>query len=170
MTQLIVGIDPGLHGGIAFFNTSPGGFTLDAFPLPTFTTKAGKKQKTHLDPVELGKIIDCQTNSMTCHVFLEKVGAMPGQGVCSMFAFGEAYGMIQGIIGALCLPITFVTPQVWKKALGVHGDKDASRARATQLFPKSAGLWSRVKDDGVAEAALIAEYGFRSLFGEGRAE
>jgi crossover junction endodeoxyribonuclease RuvC len=92
----------------------------------------------------------------TAHVVVEKVGAMPGQGVSSMFNFGRSAGIIEGVVAALRMPSTYVTPAAWTKAVGRAAGKDASRMRAMELFPTRADLFKRAKDDGRADAALIA--------------
>lgn len=78
-----------------------------------------------------------------------------------MFAFGKAYGTLRGVVAALGIPMTVVSPVTWKRALGVPAAKDGARARASQLLPDAAAHWQRVKDHGRAEAALIALYGLR---------
>jgi crossover junction endodeoxyribonuclease RuvC len=94
------------------------------------------------------------------HVYVEQVGAMPGQGVSSMFNFGHSCGTIMGILGALGIPHTMVTPQKWKKAAGLIGtDKDAARTRAIQLWPNWRDLDKKGKGQALADAALIARYG-----------
>lgn len=100
------------------------------------------------------------------HVFLEKNNAMPKQGVVSMFTFGKGYGIWLGILGALKIPYTLVTPQAWKKAMmaGMR-NKDDSRLRACQLFPLESLQFARKKDVGRADALLIAEFGRRKLLG-----
>lgn len=97
-------------------------------------------------------------------VFIEKVSAMPGQGVSSMFRLGEGYGLWIGIISALKLPLTKVHPATWKKVMmqGIS-DKDAARGRAQELFPDAAGYFKRKLDCDRADAVLIAEYGRRQL-------
>jgi crossover junction endodeoxyribonuclease RuvC len=95
---------------------------------------------------------------------VESVGSRPGQGVVSTFKFGTAYGVVQGVIGALQIPVEFVSPQRWKKHFHLNGDKEQARAKAQQLFPVCAASFQRVKDHGRAEAALIARYGFETLF------
>ena len=94
------------------------------------------------------------------HIYVEQVGAMPGQGVSSMFNFGHACGTVMGVIGALGYPHTMVTPQKWKKAAGLIGtDKDAARSRAIQLWPEWKDLGKKGKGQALADAALIALYG-----------
>jgi crossover junction endodeoxyribonuclease RuvC len=153
---LFVGIDPGLSGALAFRS----GDELKTFLMPTLTITKSKGTRRVLDLTALANIIDDQTkNQSRVRVFIERVSAMPKQGVASMFAFGEAYGAIKGIVAAHFLPVTLVTPVTWKAKLKVSKNKDDARYRASQLMPRFAHLWSRHKDDGVAEAALIAYYG-----------
>jgi crossover junction endodeoxyribonuclease RuvC len=96
-------------------------------------------------------------------VVVEQVHAMPRQGVSSTFSFGKACGMIEGVVAARGLPIAWVTPQRWKKAMGVTADKNSSRQLAINLWPNEAELFKRVKDADRAEAALIAEHYRRTL-------
>ena len=90
---------------------------------------------------------------------IEQVNAMPGQGVTSMFAFGESFGLAKGVLAGLKIPTSTVTPGKWKKALQLNAGKDGSRAKAAQIWPEHAGEFKRVKDDGKAEACLIAYWG-----------
>ena len=95
------------------------------------------------------------------HAYLELVGAMPGQGVSSMFNFGVTYGAIRGVLAALQIPMSVVTPVKWQRDLSVAKGKEGNRARAAELFPEFAYLFARVKDDGRADAALLAYWGVR---------
>lgn len=154
---MIIGIDPGQTGAVAAIYPTGGHVVLvDA---PVEMVKKGKGSKTEYLPAEMARIISEFSPS---HCYIEKVGAMPGQGVTSMFNFGKGYGLWIGILAALGIPYTLVTPQAWKKEImqGV-GDKDAARGRAQQLFPSMASQLSRKKDIGRADALLIAEYGRR---------
>ncbi|MDE2020011.1 MAG: hypothetical protein KGJ13_06735 [Patescibacteria group bacterium] len=91
------------------------------------------------------------------HIFIESVAARPGQGVTSMFSFGYSAGFVYGLVLSSGRPHTFITPQRWKKLVGLRGSNaEESRRRASQLLPEAVGFWPRKKDDGVAEAALIA--------------
>ena len=150
----ILGIDPGASGGIAFFSMQRG--LLSIFDMPTVEVKRGGKNKREVSAAMLNAIIGARDIDAA---FVEKVGAMPGQGVSSMFQFGRSVGMIEGVLAALEIPTNYVTPQVWQKAVGARGGKDASRARAAELFPAYAANFTRKKDDGRADAALIAWYG-----------
>ena len=151
----VLGIDPGLSGAIALY--TPETRALVIYDTPTFTLTRGAKAKREPDATELARIIDA--SGPISHAFVEQVNAMPGQGVSSVFAFGKVYGLALGIVAANFIPLTLVAPLKWKRALSVPADKDGARARASQLLPEHAALWSRAKDDGRAEAALIAYYG-----------
>lgn len=107
-----------------------------------------------VSPFLLHELEDWRTGFGT--VVLEDVHAMPKQGVTSSFGFGRTKGVIEGVFAANGRPITYVSPAKWKRALGLTKDKGASRRRAIELWPDKAALFARVKDDGRAEAALIA--------------
>lgn len=153
--NMILGVDPGLSGALALYDVAAENM-FGVFDMPTI--KAGTDSKRVIDESALAVLVDSHARRIR-HAFVEKVGAMPGQGVTSMFSFGCSYGIVRGILAANMIPMTFVPPQRWKKALGVPAAKDGARARASQLLPHSSGLWPRVKDDGRAEAFLIALYG-----------
>jgi crossover junction endodeoxyribonuclease RuvC len=95
-------------------------------------------------------------------VYTERVFAMAGQGVTSVFSFGRSLGVVEGVLGALKIKNSLVTPQTWQKRMAVTGGKDGSRARAMELFPYQMALFKRVKDDGRSDAALIAVWGSRN--------
>ena len=162
--MIFIGIDPGITGAIA--EIDPYGYVV-LRDTPTIEIKKGNKTKIDYAPLQMAAFLDgfastrIPTTSI-CHVFIEKVGAMPKQGVTGMFGFGKGFGMWLGILAAFKIPYTLVTPQAWKKEL-MQGmaDKDASRIRAQQLFPNCVGELSRKKDIGRADALLIAEYGRR---------
>jgi crossover junction endodeoxyribonuclease RuvC len=156
-----IGIDPGNTGAIAAIY--PNGL-IALHDTPVEEVSKGKKNSIVPLPSEMAGILSvilsiCSVNGWTPHVAIEKVGAMPGQGVTSMFNFGKGYGMWIGILAALRIPYTFVTPQAWKKELmkGV-GDKDAARGVGCRLFPEVAKELARKKDIGRADALLIAEW------------
>ena len=155
--MLIAGIDVGLHGAIALLN----GKRLLVSDMPTHELIRGGKKKHELDIHKLAQ----ELTAPITHCYVEKVNSMPGQGVSSVFSFGTSYGIVLGILAAYKIPYTLVPPMTWKKALNVPAAKDASRARASQLLPQHAGIWSKVKHDGRAESALIALYGWRQQNG-----
>ena len=152
----ILGVDPGLGGALAFLDASG---ALEIFDMPVHRLKRGGKAKREIDRYELARIVDA--HGPVTHAFVEQVGAMPGQGVTSMFQFGRSLGIVEGVLSAGFIPTDYVAPRKWRSGLGVRAGKDGSRARASALMPGHAGLWTRVKDDGRAEAALIALYGQR---------
>lgn len=99
-------------------------------------------------------------NRLYTHAFIEKVGAMPGQGVTSMFTFGDACGVVRGVVAGAGIPYTMITPQAWKKSAGLIGsDKDAARSRAIQLYPELRVLDEKGKGQAIADALLIARHG-----------
>jgi crossover junction endodeoxyribonuclease RuvC len=161
---MIVGCDPGLTGAL-FFIDPRNPVTGQAIDLPVHRLVRGGKKKRELD---IAGLIGILTAHRLDHVFLEQVGAMPGQGVSSVFAFGKTYGVLLGVVAAHTIPMTLVAPAVWKRALSVPKAKDGARARASQLLPEAAFQWVLKKHDGRAEAALLALYGVRMLNGTAR--
>ena len=152
---MIIGIDPGLSGAVAMFNAGNGFLVIH--DMPTVQVKRGKSLKNEVSPAMLALLLE-QHDGHIDRAFIEQVGAMPGQGVTSMFSFGRSVGMVEGVLASNYIPTYYVSPQTWQKAVGIKG-KNESRARAAQLFPRYADYFSRVKDDGRADAALIAFYG-----------
>lgn len=148
---MIVGIDPGASGALAFLDHVAG--TLDIVDMPTVEVKRGNKLKRELSAQMLTAII---SSRKPASAIVERVGAMPGQGVSSMFQFGRNVGTIEGVLAALHIPITMIAPQIWRKLAQVREGKDGSRQRAGELFPAYAATFARVKDDGRADAAIIA--------------
>jgi len=154
------GIDPGITGAIArVFFTDEGKPFVRVWDMPTVLV--GKKKV--ISPYLCAEILDMKEWSpfqliRGSSVLIERVGAMPGQGVTSMFRFGEAYGIIKGVLGGLRLPVELVSPAVWKRAMKVQKGKESSRLRALELFPEQTELFKLKKDHGRADAALIALY------------
>ena len=144
--QIVLGIDPGISGAYAFYWPNRDMVAVEDAPIID----------GNIDAANMASAIDIMHPSVA---IIERVSAMPKQGVASMFAFGEAYGAIKGIVAAHFLPVTLVTPVTWKAKLKVSKNKDDARYRASQLMPSFAHFWSRRRDDGLAEAALIAFYG-----------
>ena len=157
--QAFIGIDPGKSGAIAVFRPRVG--RLDIFDMPTLEITRNGKTKHELSPIMLAnQLSDFQHLQPIPKVIMERVGAMPGQGVTSAFNFGFTTGCIHGIIAACGIEIRTVSPQVWKRKYGLIGqNKDASRGEASRRFPEFTHLWSLKKHDGRAEAALLALYG-----------
>ncbi len=148
----IIGIDPGISGAIARYNSSEtsAATQLIIWDMPILEVN---KKKT-ISPYLVANIL----KEAAAPVFIEKVAAMPGQGVTSMFNFGKGFGVLLGAAAGLGLQTTQVTPQTWMKALKCQKGKDANRERACELFPQYADMFSRKKDDGRADAALLAYY------------
>ncbi len=154
--SFIIGIDPGAGGAIAILER--GGRLVHVFDMPAVEVVTGGKAKRRVSPEMLAAELRLYNVDGTV-AFIEQVGAMPGQGVSSMFAFGEAFGLAKGVLAGLAIPVQSVTPGKWKKALQLNAGKDGARAKAAALWPEQAGEFRRVKDDGKAEAALIAYWG-----------
>ena len=155
--MLIIGIDPGISGSICFLD---GGKILDVIEMPTMAE--GKKNKRQVNGSqifnEISKRIQKDTNQ-DIRVVIEQVSAMPGQGVTSMFNFGQSFGTLKGICSAMQLPMYFVRPAKWKKYFGlINSEKDASRTKAIETFPYFSSELSKKKDSNKADAILIASF------------
>ena len=155
--MLIIGIDPGISGSICFLNN---GKILDVIEMPIMTD--GKKNKKQVNGSqvynEITKRIK-QFEKNQIRVVIEHVSAMPGQGVTSMFNFGQSFGILKGICTAMQLPMYFVRPTKWKKYFNLlNSEKDASRTRAIEIFPYFSSQLSRKKDSNKADAILIASF------------
>ena len=160
-----VGIDPGVAGAIAFYSPQYGGEEyLDVIDMPTFSVKRGKSLKREVDALGALDVLERFRNAMrsgSSLALIELAGCRPGQSVSAVHSNGRNWGVAYGCLASMRWPIGIVTPQAWKKALECPADKDAARKRASQLLPAFSHLWSRAKDDGRAEAALIALYAAR---------
>tara|TARA_R110001632_G_scaffold91110_1_gene195478 strand:+ start:43 stop:510 length:468 start_codon:yes stop_codon:yes gene_type:complete len=154
--MLIYGIDPGFTGAIALYWPSAG--TIEVHDMPVMKNPKGK---TIINPHGVLDILANEGGKSLA--VIEQVGAMPGQGVSSMFRFGEGYGHLQMACAASKLPLQYVTPAKWKRHFSLTSSKGLSRGLAMQRFPNYASEFSRVKDDGRAEAALIALYAAERL-------
>jgi len=150
---MILGIDPGLSGALAFLTRE----TLEIIDMPTVEVTRNGKAKREVSPA---LIADAIAGRGVKQAFMERVSAMPGQGVSSMFSFGRSTGVVEGVLAAYEIPTTLVTPQAWMKAMGLRAGKDGSRERAMQIWPPYSDLFARKKDNGRSDAALIARYGF----------
>jgi crossover junction endodeoxyribonuclease RuvC len=155
--MLIIGIDPGISGSICFLDN---GKILEVIEMPVMTD--GKKNKKQVNGSqvynEITKRIK-QFEKNQIRVVIEHVSAMPGQGVTSMFNFGQSFGILKGICTAIQLPMYFVRPTKWKKYFNLlNSEKDASRTRAIEIFPYFSSQLSRKKDSNKADAILIASF------------
>ena len=160
----IIGIDPGLSGAIAILDDSK---IKELFDMPVMPD--GKKNKRQLNSALLVKLINNNIKSLENTVMVvEQVNAMPGQGVTSMFNFGQTFGAIKGICAALGLPIFFVRPAKWKKHFElINSAKDASRTKAIEMYPAISEQLSKKKDVNKSDAILIARYYSETRFKEG---
>ncbi len=153
--MIIVGIDPGITGAISILENKK---ILEVYDTPTMID--GKKNKRQVNGAQVTNIIKERLNSnKEIIVVVEKVNAMPGQGVTSMFNFGQSFGVIKGICSALSVPIYFVRPAQWKKHFNlIKTNKDASRTKVIEIYPEISSKISRKKDSNKADAILIARY------------
>ena len=154
--MLIIGIDPGISGSICFFKD---GRILDVIEMPVMTE--GKKNKKQVNGAQIYNEFLKRINKKDdeIRVVIEQVSAMPGQGVTSMFNFGQSFGILKGICSTMQLPMFFVRPAKWKKYFNlINSEKDASRTRAIEIFPYYSSYLSRKKDSNKADAILIASF------------
>ena len=151
----IIGIDPGLSGGIAILDDLK---IYDIFDMPIMSE--GKKNINQLNSAQLVNIINNHVlRKENTFVIVEQVSAMPGQGVTSMFNFGQTFGSIKGICAALGLPIFYVRPAKWKKHFElINSSKDASRTKVIEMYPSISSRLTKKKDVNKADAILIARY------------
>ena len=151
----IIGIDPGLSGAIAILKDSK---VLNLFDMPVMSE--GKKNKRQLNSAQLVNIIKKNTDKNDeIAVVVEQVNAMPGQGVTSMFNFGQTFGAIKGVCAALNLSIFFVRPSKWKKHFElINSSKDSSRTKAIEMYPSLSNQLSKKKDVNKSDAILIARF------------
>jgi crossover junction endodeoxyribonuclease RuvC len=151
----VIGIDCGLSGAIACLED---GKLIAVHDMPTMVIETNKKAKRQVSAHMLADIIGkIQPNI----AYVEKPASRPGQSVVAMFGFGRSLGVVEGVLAALNISVTYVAPATWTRAMGKPQGKDASRHRAMELYPDHQHLFKRVMDDGRAEAALIATWGIR---------
>ena len=164
--MLIIGIDPGISGSICFFED---GKILDVVEMPTMTE--GKKSKKQVNGAQIYNEISRKINQIEkkdIRVVIEQVSAMPGQGVTSMFNFGQSFGILKGICSAMQLSMHFVRPAKWKKYFNlINSEKDASRTKAIEIFPYFSANLSKKKDSNKADAILIASFHYETYKLEG---
>ena len=155
--MLIIGIDPGISGSICFFQD---GIVKDVVEMPTMVE--GKKNKKQVNSSQIYNEISERIKKIdkkNIKVVIEQVSAMPGQGVTSMFNFGQSFGVLKGICSAMSLPVYYVRPAKWKKYFNlINSEKDASRTRAIEIFPYISAQLSRKKDSNKADAILISSF------------
>ena len=160
--MLIIGIDPGISGAICFFEN---GQVKEIINMPVMAD--GKKNKRQINgPQTYNEILNRINNyaKKDIIVVIEQVSAMPGQGVTSMFNFGQSFGVIKGICSAMQLSMFFIRPAKWKKYFGlIKTEKDASRTKVIEIFPYISSELSRKKDSNKADAVLIASFFYNTF-------
>lgn len=156
--KVTIGIDPGLSGAIAVRTTGTHAAALAVFDIPTTTRWiTGRGHVREIDPLALRRLVGALPQ--WDQAVIERVHAMPGQGVTSMFSFGRSLGVLEMAFTTNAGTVQYVLPQRWKRHYGLlHAPKAASRKVAQELYPALADLFKRVKDDGRAEATLIAHF------------
>ena len=153
--MILIGIDPGVSGALSVYEHKK---LIEVLDMPTMSE--GKKNKKQINSAQLSLEIKKRINGSDENaVVIEHVTAMPGQGVTSMFNFGQSFGVIKGICSAFNLPVYFVRPVKWKKHFNLIGSsKDASRTKAIEMFPSFSDNMARKKDANKADAILIGRY------------
>ena len=163
--MLIIGIDPGITGSICFFKD---GKIIDVVEMPNMAE--GKKNKRQANGAQIYNEITSRIKNIEqkdIKVVIEQVSAMPGQGVTSMFNFGQSFGVLKGMCSAMQLPMYFVRPAKWKKYFNlIKSEKDASRTKAIEVFPYISTQLSRKKDSNKADAILIASFFYETYQSE----
>ena len=163
--MLIIGIDPGITGAICFFED---GKIIDVVEMPNMAE--GKKNKRQVNGAQIYHEIYKRIKNLEkkdIKVVIEQVAAMPGQGVTSMFNFGQSFGVLKGICAAMQIPMYFVRPAKWKKYFNlINSEKDASRTKAIEIFPHFSTQLSRKKDSNKADAILISSFFYETYKSE----
>ena len=163
--MFIIGIDPGISGSLCFFEE---GKIIDIVEMPNMA--AGKKNKRQVNGAQIYNEISLRIKNFqkeNIKVVIEQVSAMPGQGVTSMFNFGQSFGVLKGICSAMQLPMYFVRPAKWKKYFNlINTKKDASRTKAIEIFPYISAQLSKKKDSNKADAILLASFFFETYQSE----
>ena len=163
--MLIIEIDPGITGSICFFKD---GKIIDVVEMPNMAE--GKKNKRQVNGAQIYNEITSRIKNIEkkdIKVVIEQVSAMPGQGVTSMFNFGQSFGVLKGMCSAMQLPMYFVRPAKWKKYFNlIKSEKDASRTKAIEVFPYISTQLSRKKDSNKADAILIASFFYETYQSE----
>ena len=163
--MLIIAIDPGISGSLCFFEE---GKIIDIIEMPNMA--AGKKNKRQVNGAQIYNEISLRIKNFqkeNIKVVIEQVSAMPGQGVTSMFNFGQSFGVLKGICSAMQLPMYFVRPAKWKKYFNlINSKKDASRTKAIEIFPYISAQLSKKKDTNKADAILLASFFFETYQSE----
>jgi crossover junction endodeoxyribonuclease RuvC len=153
-----IGFDPGLKGAYTVLDKH--GDIVQVFDMPTVEIQIGGKQKNKVAPALIAAELGIFCHRDRCFAIIESVSARPGQGVTSMFGFGRSLGVVEGVLAGMKIPHRLVHSQAWTKEMRVAPGKGGSRQRAMEQWPDKADLFKRVMDDGRADSALIALFGF----------
>ena len=163
--MLIIGIDPGITGSLCFFDD---GKIIDLIEMPNMPE--GKKNKRQVNGAQIYHEIYSRIKNLdkkSVKVVIEQVSAMPGQGVTSMFNFGQSFGVLKGVCAAMQISTYFIRPTKWKKYFNlINSEKDASRTKAIEVFPYFASNLSKKKDSNKADAILIASFFYETYKSE----
>ncbi len=157
----VIGVDPGISGAVAVYFPMPKTFAVLDIPIVETKAAGRKTMRREIHEPVLSRWIAAHAAHPDLTAYVEQVGAMPGQGVTSMFRFGMAYGMVRGMLSAHEIPYTLVTPRKWKAKMRLGTNKDEARLIASRMFPEQSFFFDRKKDANRAEAVLIAVYGSR---------
>ena len=150
-----LGIDPGISGALAVLDENED--IVQIFDMPTLEVITGKSKKQRVNPQSIVSELKLFKNERI-EGLIEQVNAMPNQGVTSMFSFGRSLWILEGVLAGLDIPYNLVTPAVWKKRMSINSSKDGARELAMRTWSSKSELFKRKKDDGRAEAALLALY------------
>jgi crossover junction endodeoxyribonuclease RuvC len=150
-----LGIDPGISGALAVLDENED--IVQIFDMPTLEVITGKSKKQRVNPQSIVSELKL-FKDQRIEGLIEQVNAMPNQGVTSMFSFGRSLGILEGVLAGLDIPYNLVTPTVWKKRMSINSSKDGARELAMRTWSSKSELFKRKKDDGRAEAALLALY------------
>lgn len=160
MSRLILGVDPGITGALAWVDED--GKLVAVEDMPVVTLKSGKRTSNKVSPQLLSDLVWHREKDTKAAV-VEQVGAMPKQGVVSTFNFGRSFGLIEGVLAGATLRTYYASPAHWIRAMGINNGKDGSRAMAMREWPEQAKLFARAKDNGRSDAALIALWALHNL-------
>ena len=152
--KYVAGIDPGNTGCITLYNDDD----IVVYDMPILEITRNGKKRSQIDLYDVARFIDKYASDIA-HAYIENPQGMPGMASNSTYRLGLNCGIVQMAIASAFIPMTLIAPATWKKAMGLSKDKGSSRLKASQIAPKWAANWSRVKDDGRAESYLIAVYG-----------
>lgn len=164
MKPIILGIDPGLYGALAFVQLIGGTPRVEVVDMPIVAKQVNGMRRSRIDKSALADLIANRVHTLRC-VVIEDVHALPKDGPVQAFTFGYGLGLLHGICQVYDLTVVNVPPHSWKSKYGLNSDKHKSRAVASRFFPHNASVWSRAKDDGRAEAALLGLLGFTEGWG-----